>query len=349
MKTNLRLASAFFAALLPAAAAIDGTIVNGTTGQPQPGVIIMLTQPGQAGMSTLGTVKSDAAGKFHFDKDSPGGPQFVQAIFGGVLYTKTIPPGMPSTGVQVDIYDASTKMGGAQVAQDLILLQPSSTQIAVNESVFFENQTKTTFNDPKNGTLHFYLPPEANGNVSLSVTSPGGIPVNRAVKKGEKNVYSVDYPIRPGETRFDLTYNLASTAQPLTFAGKVLEAKATRLAAPPGVTLVSSDITPLGQEPQTKASIYDVKSKDYKVEIQGTGSLAASSEDTSGSGEDNGEPKIEEIQPRLYNHMGWILGIALGILGLGLLLLYRRDKMLVAEADSSAPEQKPVRKGAVSR
>lgn len=348
MRKNLRLTSVFFASLLPALAAIDGTIVNGTSGQPQPGVIVMLTQPGQAGMSTLGTVKSDAAGKFHFDKDSPGGPQFVQAIFGGVLYTKTIPPGMPSSGVQVDIYDSSPKAGIAQVAQDLILLQPSATQIGVNESIFFENKSQTTFNDPKNGALRFYLPPEADGKVSVSVTSPGGIPVNRAVKKGDKNIYSVDYPIRPGETRFDLTYTLAAATQPLTFAGRVLEAQATRLAAPPGVTLVSSDITPLGQEPTTKASIYDVKSKNYKVEIQGAGTLAASDDGTT-SDEDNGAPKIEEIQPRLYNHMGWILGIALGILGLGLFLLYRSDKPVALAASSSASEQKPVRKGAVSR
>jgi hypothetical protein len=349
MRKNLRVAGVFFAALLPAVAAIDGTIVNGTSGQPQPGVIVMLTQPGQAGMSTLGTVKSDAAGKFHFDKDSPGGPQFVQAIFGGVLYTKTIPPGMPSTGVQVEIYDSSPKTGSAQVAQDLILLQPSANQVAVNESIFFENKSKTTFNNPKNGTLHFYLPPEANDKVSLSVTSPGGIPVNRAVKKGEKNVYSVDYPIRPGETRFDLTYTLAAASQPLTFSGKVLEAQATRLAAPPGVTLVSSDIAPLGQEPTTKATIYDVKNKNYKVELQGTGTLAASADDGTVSEEDSGAPKIEEIQPRLYNHMGWILGMALGILGLGLFLLYRSDKPVPAAASGSASGQKPARKGAVSR
>lgn len=335
--------------LAPAFAAVDGTVVNGTTGNPQANVTVMLVQPGQGGMQTLGTAKTDAAGRFHFDNNSSsGGPELVQAIYGGVTYTKIMPPGLPTTGINVEVYEATSKAGVAQVSQDLILLQPSDTQVAVNESLFFQNATKTTFNDAKNGTLHFYLPPEANGNVTVSVTAPGGMPVTRpAEKTAQKNVYSVDYPIKPGESRFDLTYSLPVT-KPMIVSGKILHQEgATRLAVPPGVTLVSDDITPLGQEPQTKASIYDVKGKEYKIEVQGTGSLGSS--DTV-SEDDSGAPKIEEIQPHIYDKLGWILGFALGILGLGLFLLYRSNKPETAEAAAPpTPESKPARKGVASR
>ncbi len=56
-------------AIAPAFAAVDGVIVNGTTGQPQPNTVVMLIQPTQAGMQTLGTTKTDAQGKFSFDNN----------------------------------------------------------------------------------------------------------------------------------------------------------------------------------------------------------------------------------------------------------------------------------------
>jgi len=350
MKNLLWLATLLL--ISPAFAAVDGTVVNGTTGKPQPNVTVTLVQPSQSGMDNLGTVKTDAAGKFHFDKQgAAGGPQLLQAVFTGVTYTKMVPPGTPSTGVQVDVFDATSKAGIAQVSQDLILLQPSDTQVAVNESVFFQNLTKTTYNDAKNGSLHFYLPPEANGTVNVTVTAPGGMPVARSAEKtGQKNVYSVDYPIKPGETRFDLAFALPAT-KPMVVSGKILHQEgATRVAVPPGVTVQSDNLTPLGEEPQTKASIYDLKGKEYKIELQGTGALGSTSPT---SEEDSGAPKIEEIQPRIYDvkflgfpALDWILGIALGILGLGLFLLYRSNK---AEPAHAVQQRTPARKGAASR
>ncbi len=84
--------------LLPLAtafAAVDGTIVNGTTGQPEPNTVVLLIQPTQAGMQTLGTTKSDAQGKFSFDNNDDSGPRLIQAVLPGVQYNKMVPPGTP--------------------------------------------------------------------------------------------------------------------------------------------------------------------------------------------------------------------------------------------------------------
>ncbi len=48
-------------------ASIDGTVVNGTTGKPEPGVSITLVKPGQQGMQTIGAAVSDASGRFVFE------------------------------------------------------------------------------------------------------------------------------------------------------------------------------------------------------------------------------------------------------------------------------------------
>ena len=48
-----------------------------------------LVQPGQGGMQTLASVKTDAKGNFQFDRESQG-PILVQAFYRGVLYNKMV-------------------------------------------------------------------------------------------------------------------------------------------------------------------------------------------------------------------------------------------------------------------
>src|SRR3981189_2125848 len=85
---RLMLCSMF--AIAPALAAVDGVIVNGTTGKPEPNTLVMLIQPTQAGIQTLGTTKSDAQGKFSFDNNDDTGPRLIQAVFDGVQYNKMV-------------------------------------------------------------------------------------------------------------------------------------------------------------------------------------------------------------------------------------------------------------------
>jgi hypothetical protein len=312
----------FWAVLLalPVLAAVDGVVINSTTGKPQPNAIVSLVQPSQAGMQALGSTKTDAEGKFRFDKELQG-PTLLQALYAGVLYNKMIVPGTPTNGLQVQVFD-STNKPVAKVRQHFIVLQPGAGEMAVSEGVLYQGDPNLTYSDPANGTFRFYLPPEAKGQVSVTINAPGGMPIQRpAEKTKEENVYKVDYPIKPGETRFDLNYVVPVT-NPQIFSGKILHSEgASDLVAPSGVTLKGDNIELAGQEPKTQASIYQIKGASYKVEVEGTGSLqqpgAASSD------EDNGMPSIQEVKPKIYDRLYWILGMAFGILGLGSVLLYR--------------------------
>src|SRR5258708_4960419 len=252
-------------------AAVDGTVINGTTGKPAPNTIVSLVQPGQGGMQTLASVKSDAQGMFRIDK-SVQGPQLVQALYAGVLYNKVLMPGAPSSGLEVVVFDSSSKPQVAKVSQHFIVLQPSATDMSVSEGILYQGDPKLTFNDPTNGTLHFYLPPEANGRVTVTINAPGGMPIQRpAEKTSQPNVYKVSYPIKPGETRFDLSYVIPA-ATPLTFAGKILHGEgASDLVIPSGVTIKGDNVELAGQEPKTQASIYRIKGCCFRL-VQRTGS-----------------------------------------------------------------------------
>src|SRR5260370_17938850 len=196
---------------LPVFGAADGAVINATTGRPAVSTIVSLVQPGQGGMQTLASVKPDAQGNFRFDKQ-PQGPMLVQALFAGVTYNKVLMPGAPSNGLEVDVFDSSNKPGIARVSQHFIVLQPGAKEMTVSEGVLYQGDAKLTYNDAPNGTLHFYLPPEANGQVSVTINAPGGMPIQRPAEKTDQpNVYKVLYPIKPGETRFYMTYSVPKT------------------------------------------------------------------------------------------------------------------------------------------
>ncbi len=135
-----------------ASAAIDGTVVNATTGKIAAGVSVTLLKPGQTGMRVLGTTPTDAQGHFVFTNDEPGGgPQLLQAAFEGVTYTKLLTPNVPTSGVELDVFGVTKSPALAHVAQRMLLLEPTSSQIAVNETVIIQNQSKETYNNPARG------------------------------------------------------------------------------------------------------------------------------------------------------------------------------------------------------
>ena len=305
-------------------ASVDGTVMNATTGKSQPSVIVTLVQPGAQGMQTIATVKSDAEGKFKIDKEFPPGPALLQAIYQGVLYTLALPPGGPTTGVHVKIYDTSSKAGVAKVSQHMILIEPSAKSLDISETFLIENESTTTYQDPQKGSIQFYLPEAADGKVNVSILSPGGMPIQRpAEKTREKDVYKIAYPVKPGENRFDVSYSLPPSE---TFSSKILHGEGvTRLVTPSTVTLEGEGVQSLGQEPQTQARIYGAGEADYTVKITGTGSLRNTEASAPPPDEDPGEPQLEEKVARVYSRMYWVLGLAFAILGLGGVLLYRRS------------------------
>jgi hypothetical protein len=308
-------------------ASIDGTVLNRTSGKPASGVSITLLKPGAQGMQMLGTTASDSAGHFVFEKDQPGGgPQLLQASYKGVTYNKLLTPNMPTSNVELEIYEAVKSPAVAKVAQQMLVLEPSSNQLNVNLTVVFENSTNTTYNNDTLGALRFYLPPAANGQVRVSAQGPQGMPLPRAAEKtNEADIFQVNFPIKPGETQIQAVYVLP-VGSPLTYRGRVVNIKGMqvgplRLIVPPGVIL-SGDVERIATEPQTRATIYSLKSSPgFSVEVAGTGSLRGGEESTS---PDEGEsPKVTEGPPRIYQHLPWLIALSLSILSIGLIVLFR--------------------------
>jgi hypothetical protein len=302
-------------------AAVDGTVINATTGQPQPSVVVSLVQPGAGGMQTLGSVKSDGEGKFRIDKDYPPGPALVQGLYQGATYNLVLIPGTPTSGLRLEVYDATTDSGSAKIAQDVLLVERTADALQIRETVFMQNDTKRTFQDPAKGSMRFYLPPSLGGKVQVTVSAPGGMPIQRpAEKTAQAGIYKVSYPVKPGQTTFDYTYSLPASDK---FAGKNPHpGVAIDLITPPSMTLSGDGLKELGQEPKTQAHVYGFTLPSYDLTVEGTGTLR--SPEAPPQDEDTGSPKIQESPARLYSQLPWVLGLTFGILFLGGALLYRK-------------------------
>ena len=344
MRTSAWILISLCTATLTLQAAVDGIVTNGTTGKPQPGATVTLFQPTQQGPQFIDSVKTDADGKFVITKDAPpGGPpiRLLQAVYAGVQYNKQLTPGQPLTGVEIPVYESSKAPGGAKISTHVMLIEVTGGQMGVAESYIFDNEGKTTWNNPDTGTLQFTLPAAAQGKVEVNVLAPGGLPIRRAPDPtGKPNTFKVDFPIKPGQSEIRMEWQMPFTT-PGTFDGVVIAkgAPALKLLAPVGVTLTGDGITPLGKEPTTGASIYEVAGAQFHLNIEGSGTLRAQSDDSGGGGdgEDNGSPKVSENMPKLYGlavatgdpiapflAVKWIVGSVLGMLAIGFALLYRK-------------------------
>lgn len=307
---------------LPLFGQIDGTVINRSTGKPQAGATVGLyTMGNQDGLELVDQAKSDAAGKFAI-KQSLQGPLLIRTAFSGVTYNHMLPPGTPTSGLSLDVYDASKQPGAAKVDKHMILFEPNGGQLVVSETFLMKNEGRTAWYDPDAGTLRVYVPGNAS-KPEVKATAPGGAPIGAAVNKtANPDIWAVDFPVKPGDTRFDVTYAVPYKDGE-TYSGKIASKDAnTYLIVPNGISLKAQGLNDLGNEPRTQAHIWGLTANTYKIALTGSVAPAAGNDDSASDSSDSG-PKIEEVMPRVYKTAPYILGCALGVLALGFALLYR--------------------------
>ena len=119
------------ASLISSAGTLQGTVRNGTTGQPAAGVDVILIQL-QGGMQPVGNTKTDAQGHFEFSNAQIGAsPMLVRAVYRGVNYHEPVPPGKTSADIQV--FEPTDKAGTFAIPARAVILQPNGSDLLVGE------------------------------------------------------------------------------------------------------------------------------------------------------------------------------------------------------------------------
>ncbi|MBB5315640.1 peptidase associated/transthyretin-like domain-containing protein [Tunturibacter empetritectus] len=188
---------------------ITGTVTNKTTNKPAAGDDVVLIRL-QQGMQEATRTKTDAKGRFTLEvpANESQAIHLVRVTHDKANYFRPAPPGTQS--VEVDVYNAAAKVKGVSSEADVMRLQTdeSGKSLHVVENFFVKNESSPPLTQFSDRPFEFYLPEGAvvEGSAALS---PGGMPVQASpVPLGEPNHYAFIFPIRPGETRFQITYKL---------------------------------------------------------------------------------------------------------------------------------------------
>jgi hypothetical protein len=293
-------------------AAVEGVVTNMTTGKPQAGVEVVLTTMGGGGMAPAGRAVTGADGKFRIEAGTESA-HLLQAVWQGVSYNRSVTQG--AAAVEIQVYDALPRVSAVEIAQHMILVETDGSEIVVNETMVYQNDSMTTWNDPKGGSVKVFVPAAAGENVRARVMAPGGVPVERQPRQaGAAGVWTLDAPVKPGETRFDFSYKVP-VGEFAALTTKILhEGQNARLVVPDGITAIGDGLKLLGVEPSINASVYEIGKPEFTVTLTGTGSLRAAA--PAGGGEDDGSPRLQSIAPPGYER-SWMYVLGLG----GLILL----------------------------
>jgi hypothetical protein len=186
------------------AASITGTVTNKTVNKPAVGDKVVLIQL-QGGMRESNTTTTDAHGKFTLELPDAG-PHLIRVDHEKAGYFHIAPPGTQS--VDIDVYDVAESVQGVTTEANVMRLETDQQGLHVIQSYFVKNASTPPRTQLSTHSYEIYLPEGAQIEASAA-QSPGGMPVSSSpVPLGDKGHYAFVFPIRPGETRFQVSYRL---------------------------------------------------------------------------------------------------------------------------------------------
>ena len=292
MKLSLKAAAALVLTLIfgafASAETLAGTVKNGTTNKPAAGDDVILIKLA-SGMEEAARTKADSKGNFKFTFDDVG-PHLIRAVHQGVTYHRMAPPG--TTSVDLDVFDVAKKIDGLSVTADVMRFQVENGQLEVVRLFAVNNESKPPKTQMNDHNFEFYLPEGAKVAQGMAKTANGN-PLNAApVPQADKGRYAFIFPLRPGETQFQVQYTVpysgSATIDPKSPYGMqhfvVMVPKTMQFEAGPGAHFDSMN------DPQQTDAIVQVAAETkagqpLSFKISGTGVLAAN---TAPEGSTNG-------------------------------------------------------------
>jgi hypothetical protein len=273
------------------AATVAGTVTDRTTGKPSKGDTIAVINTAQ-GMDEIAKVTTDMQGKFNVNTPD-GGQILLHITHAGAEYFKSVPPGAAS--VDIDVYDSAPKIDGI-AGEALVFRAETDGQgktLNVTENFFLQNASTPPKTQYGGNTFDFYLPSRARIMQTVA-SAPNGLPTTVQVKTVDAGTghYAFTFPVRPGETRFQVGYTLP-------YSGK--QDFSLKLSIPTGdvaVMLPKSMQFQPGQtqfqpiNPDVNAQSYDAHTPPLAQPIQfslaGTGQLPQAPDEAQGGGQQGG-------------------------------------------------------------
>ena len=361
-RVSVILAISFAVTFVTGAAAetISGSISNKTSNQPSAGDDVVLLKLSE-GMQEAARTKSDARGKFTLAVPADGGQHLVRVTHQGVNYFKPAPAG--TTSVELDVYDAGKQVQGVAGRADILRVQTENGQLEVTELFVLQNNSTPPRTQMSDRSFEFTLPAGAVVDSSLAA-GPGGMPVTSApVPTGEKNHYAYVFPIRPGETKFQMSYHLPYSGS-FSFQPQMLTPMEDVVVMLPKSMTFKGDASLFASSGEEKGMTIFVAhnlpaGKQIAFSVSGTGQIPRDAQDDAGDGQQNanagqsvpdnrpggGLGRPEETPDPLHAYRWWIIAGLAAALVVGAIVVMNQKpsaSAIAAGPASVVPTVRPI-------
>ena len=364
---SLSLLCAVFALMAGASAAmaapISGTVTNQTTKKPSAGDSVELMR---LGMEVAAKTTTDAHGHFTLDATDGAPMHLLRVIHDKATYFRPVPAG--TSTVNVDVYDVAEKVAGVSTEADVARIEASPNGLSVIENYFVKNASSPPRTQFGPRAYEIYLPKNAQV-VAAAAQGPGSMPVQTPpTPLGTPGNYAFVYPLRPGETRFQVSYQIPYTgsfqfhprvAAPVDNLAIILPKSVQFVGTPVGAfqpidedvkvqTYLARNVTPQSKLAFTVSGTGLLPQENTAGSDNGNGSQSAGAdqgamgpEATAQSAANNTRPGIGlgvpiDTPDPLHKYKWWILSLAAVLLAVGAAFLMKQNQPLAATAGGPA-------------
>lgn len=213
-QTLFSLFGMIFFSLLPCLAAasntIGGSVHNASTGAPAAGDAVVLLRL-LDGMQEEAHARTDAQGGFSFNVQFPGTRYLVRVVHQDVNYDQEISVGSTAS---MDVFDAVSKVKGISGRIEIIRIGSHANSLHISDMYDIKNESNPPQTQVGDRNFEVYLPAKAKIESVLAAGPTGaGVKIPVAQLNGEPGHYTINFPLRPGETKFAVNYDLPYTGQ----------------------------------------------------------------------------------------------------------------------------------------
>ncbi len=346
------------------AASISGTVTNQTTKKPSAGDSVELMR---LGMEVAAKTTTDAQGHFTLDATDGAPMHLLRVIHDKATYFRPVPAG--TSTVNVDVYDVAEKVAGVSTEADVVRIEASPNGLSVIENYFVKNASSPPRTQFGPRAYEIYLPKNAQV-VAAAAQGPGSMPVQTPpTPLGTPGNYAFVYPLRPGETRFQVSYQIPYTgsfqfhprvAAPVDNLAIILPKSVQFVGAPADAfqpidedvkvqTYLARNVTPQSKIAFTVSGTGLLPQENAAGSDNGNGSSAAGADQgamgpeatAQSAASNNTRPGIGLGAPidtpdPLHKYKWWILSLAAVLLAVGAAFLMKQNQPVAATAGGPA-------------
>ena len=184
---------------------ITGSVRNQSRDEPAAGDEVILLRL-HGGMQEEARANTDTQGAFTLNVQYPDRPYLVRVFHQGVSYDQQASAGQ---ALSIQVFDAATHVQGITGTIEILRTGTVGNLLHVSDMVEIKNESSPPLTQAGERTFEMYLPPSAKID-SVLAAGPGkmSVIISAALVPGEPGHYAVNFPLRPGATKFAFNYDL---------------------------------------------------------------------------------------------------------------------------------------------